>query len=152
MVQHTTLPHTCSWPSTSEGSTSAKEMCIPVWSCITLTCKGLEHPWVLVPAECWNQSHMDTEGWLYSTVSWNIIPLILFMWRIQVCKRGCFPSVTFPRVLFVNFLTQSSFPNDSVGPPAMQKTQEIWAQSLDWEDPLEEEMATSILKGRIYSV
>jgi len=39
-----------------------------------------------------------------------------------------------------------------VGPPAMQETQEIWAQSLDWEDPLEEEMATSILEGGIYSV
>ena len=99
MVQHTMLPHTRSWPSTSEGSTSAKGMCIPVWSCITLTCKGLEHPWILVPAECWNQSHMDTEGCLYSTLSWNIIPLILSAWRIQMCKRGRFPSVTFPRVL-----------------------------------------------------
>ena len=27
-------------------------------------------------------------------------------------------------------------------PPAMQKTQEMWVQSLDQEDPLEEEMAT----------
>ena len=24
----------------------------------------------------------------------------------------------------------------------MQKTQETWVQSLDWDDPLEEEMAT----------
>ena len=24
----------------------------------------------------------------------------------------------------------------------MQETQEMWIQSLDWEDPLEEEMAT----------
>jgi len=24
----------------------------------------------------------------------------------------------------------------------MQETQEMWVQSLDWEDPLEEEMAT----------
>ena len=35
--------------------------------------------------------------------------------------------------------------------PAMQKTQEMWVQSLGWEDPLEEEMATysSILAWKI---
>ena len=35
--------------------------------------------------------------------------------------------------------------------PAMQETQEIWVQSLGWEDPLEESMATrsSILAWRI---
>ena len=27
-------------------------------------------------------------------------------------------------------------------PPAVQETQEMWVQSLVWEDPLEEEMAT----------
>ena len=27
-------------------------------------------------------------------------------------------------------------------PPTMQETQETWVQSLGWEDPLEEEMAT----------
>ena len=36
-------------------------------------------------------------------------------------------------------------------PPAMQETQEIQVQSLGWEDPLEEEMAThaSILAWKI---
>ena len=36
-------------------------------------------------------------------------------------------------------------------PPAMQETQETWVWSLDWEDPLEEEMATqsSILACKI---
>ena len=31
------------------------------------------------------------------------------------------------------------FPDDSAvkNPPAMQKTQETWVQSLGWEDPLE---------------
>ena len=35
--------------------------------------------------------------------------------------------------------------------PAMQDTQETWVQSLGWEDPLKEEMAThfSILAGEI---
>ena len=35
--------------------------------------------------------------------------------------------------------------------PAMQETQEAWVESLGWEDPLEEEMAThsSILAGKI---
>ena len=27
-------------------------------------------------------------------------------------------------------------------PPAKQKTQKMWVQSLGWEDPMEEEMAT----------
>ena len=27
-------------------------------------------------------------------------------------------------------------------PPAMQETQEMWVQSLDWEDTLEKEIAT----------
>ena len=36
-------------------------------------------------------------------------------------------------------------------PPAMQETQEIQVQSLGWEDPLEEEMAThaSIIAWKI---
>jgi len=36
------------------------------------------------------------------------------------------------------------FPGDSVvkNLPAMQETPETWVRSLDWEDPLEEEMAT----------
>ena len=35
--------------------------------------------------------------------------------------------------------------------PAMQEVQETWVQSLDWEDPLEKEMAihSSILAWRI---
>ena len=35
-------------------------------------------------------------------------------------------------------------------PPAMQETQEMWAQSLGQEDPLEEEMTThsSTLRGK----
>ena len=35
--------------------------------------------------------------------------------------------------------------------PAMQETEEMWVQSLGWEDPLEEEMAThsSILAWKI---
>ena len=35
--------------------------------------------------------------------------------------------------------------------PAVQETQEMWAQSLGWEDPLEKEMAThsSILAWEI---
>ena len=45
------------------------------------------------------------------------------------------------------------FPGGSVvkHPPAMQETQEMWVWSLNWEDPLEEEMAThsSILAWRI---
>ena len=38
--------------------------------------------------------------------------------------------------------------------PAMQKTQEMRILSLDWEDPLEEEMAThsSTLKGRLLRI
>jgi len=49
------------------------------------------------------------------------------------------------------YINSSSLVAQSVkNPPAMQKTQ---AQSLDWEDPLEKEMAThsSILSWRIPS-
>ena len=52
---------------------------------------------------------------------------------------------------FFTFLRE--FPCGSVikNPPAMQEPQETQVQSLDWEDPLEEEMAThsSILDWRI---
>ena len=45
------------------------------------------------------------------------------------------------------------FPGGSMvkNPLAMQETQETWAQSLSWEDPLEEEMSTysSILDWNI---
>ena len=45
------------------------------------------------------------------------------------------------------------FPGGSVvkNPPIMQESQETWVQSLGWEDPLEEGMAThsSILAWRI---
>ena len=45
------------------------------------------------------------------------------------------------------------FPSGSVvkSPPAMQELQETWVQTLSWEDPLEEAMATysSILAWRI---
>ena len=45
------------------------------------------------------------------------------------------------------------FPNGSVGKEclAMQETQKTWVQSLGWEEPLEEGMAThsSILAWRI---
>ena len=36
------------------------------------------------------------------------------------------------------------FPDSSAvkNPPAMQETRETWVQSLAWDDPLEEEMAT----------
>jgi len=34
-------------------------------------------------------------------------------------------------------------------PPVMQEVQETWIQPLDCEDPLEKEMATSILAGKI---
>ena len=45
------------------------------------------------------------------------------------------------------------FPGGSVikSPPAMQELQETWVQSLGWQDPLEEGMAThsSLLAWRI---
>ena len=48
------------------------------------------------------------------------------------------------------------FPSVSAvkNPPAMQEMQEMWVRSLDWEDPLEESMATpsSILAWRVHGV
>ena len=49
--------------------------------------------------------------------------------------------------------THADFPSGSVvkNPSAMQEPQETWVQSLQWEDPLQEGMAThsSILAWRI---
>ena len=51
------------------------------------------------------------------------------------------------------FLLILGFPGGSVvkNPPAMQEMQETWVQSLGWEDPLEEGIATlsSILARKI---
>ena len=50
-------------------------------------------------------------------------------------------------------MVPKGFPGGSMvkNPPAMQETQETWAQSLSWEDPLEEEMSaySSILNWNI---
>ena len=48
------------------------------------------------------------------------------------------------------FLMKGDFSGGSVkNPPAMQEVQETQVQSLDWEDPMDEEMVThsSILPG-----
>ena len=47
-------------------------------------------------------------------------------------------------LLFNQYDIQRGFAGGSVvkNPPAMQETQEVRVQSLDWEDPLEKEMAT----------
>ena len=51
------------------------------------------------------------------------------------------------------YINNEGFPGGSAikNPPAMQETQEMWVQSLGWEDPLEEGLAThsSILAWRI---
>ena len=56
------------------------------------------------------------------------------------------------KVIFILFC-DLGFPSESVAKEsaAMQETQEMWVQSLDLEDPLDEEMAThtSILAWRI---
>ena len=41
-------------------------------------------------------------------------------------------------------LSKPGFPGDTTvnNPSTMQETQETWAQSLGWKDPLEKEMAT----------
>ena len=58
-----------------------------------------------------------------------------------------------PKLLSGSKLLHGGFPNGSAIKilPAMQETQETQVQSLDWEDPLKEEMAThsSILAWKI---
>ena len=56
--------------------------------------------------------------------------------------------ITFPHPLFVGASPMAQWVKN---PPAVQETQETWVQSLGWEDPLEEKMAThsSILAWRI---
>ena len=54
---------------------------------------------------------------------------------------------------FLGYSCEGSFPGGSAvkNPPAIQETQEMWVQSLGWEDPLEEGVATHsrILAWRI---
>ena len=61
-----------------------------------------------------------------------------------------------PKLLSGSKLLHGGFPNGSAIKilPAMQETQETQVQSLDWEDPLKEEMAThsSILASRILAM
>ena len=61
----------------------------------------------------------------------------------------CIVFTFFERLIFVRYGTWGSLVAQTVkNPPAMQET---WVQSLSWEDPLEEEMAThsSIFAWRI---
>ena len=110
MVQHKMLPHTHSWPSTSEVSTSAEGMCILVWSYITLTCKGLEHPWILVPAECWSQSRMDTEGWLYSSLPGIQSPWYCLYEEFRCVNKNASPAPPSPGFSLWLFKLSQAFP------------------------------------------
>ena len=60
-----------------------------------------------------------------------------------VCVCVCVCVCTYTRAALVAQMVKN--------PLSMQETQETWVQSLGWEDPLEEEMAThfSILAWRI---
>ena len=60
------------------------------------------------------------------------------MWTQQISLLGISSEITTKNIV------REGFPSGSVvkNPPAMQEPQETQVQSLDGEDPLEEEMAT----------
>ena len=70
---------------------------------------------------------------------------------VSVCLSlglaSCGPEDCGQNIIFSSEYTFcAGFPGGSVvkNLPAMQETQEMWVQSLGWEDPLEKEMTTSI--------
>ena len=61
------------------------------------------------------------------------------------------PLLTYNLVNYKEFFWASQMALVLKNPPASRRCKETWVQSLDWEDPLEEGMAThlSILAWRI---
>jgi len=103
--------------------------------------------WVLIHSLSWDRefkflaSHHVTRIWM-SFISWNEISKILCLSSCQIlCREGTMDTAI---LLFNQYDIQRGFAGGSVvkNPPAMQETQEVRVQSLDWEDPLEKEMAT----------
>ena len=77
---------------------------------------------------------MKYGGWILSDpISYNLTQkewLLSFSWEVKILSE--------------ENLDWPSFPGGSAvrNPPAMQETQEMWVQSLGWEDPLKEGTAT----------
>ena len=67
--------------------------------------------------------------------------------NIQNVLTTFYPAFSLKKKFYLGLPGVSAIKNS----PAMQETQEMWVQSLGWEDPLEEGMAThsSILALRI---
>ena len=77
------------------------------------------------------------------------LPFICYCWYVCLWNCVCLYSwYTHPYAIAV---WTSQVAQTVKNPPTMPETQEIWAWSLGWEDPLEEEIATqsSILAWRI---
>ena len=85
-------------------------------------------------------------------VSFWLLLITIVIWsitKLQTITNLCLflnGKVDTYRVTFFQrvFILLDGFPSVSVvkKPPAVQETQEMWVQSLGWEDPLEEKMTT----------
>ena len=84
-------------------------------------------------------SPANMNAWIFFFFNWSILAL-------QFCVNPCCESAICIRISGASQVAQ--WVNN---PPAVKETQETWARSLGWEDPLEEGMATHsrILAWRI---
>ena len=71
--------------------------------------------------------------------NWSLLPEMLVLER--VFNESRLPSCT-PQILWLLVYDVGGFPGGRIHLP-VQETPEMWVQSLDWEDPLEKEMATT---------
>ena len=120
---------------------------------------------VLLPAQCFSwctySAYKLNNGWQYTALMYSFsyfqsvvpYPILLLPDLHTGFSRGrsgglVFPSLCWGKKQVEKLWLQSNFAQMVKNLPAMQET---WVQSLGWEDPLEENMAThcSILAWRI---
>ena len=86
-------------------------------------------------------------------LTWYILFFLFIQQRKYICLKILPGVVYLSCVAAFFFFFLLIYPSDSAvkNPPAMQKLQELWVQSLGWEDSLDKGIAThsSILAWRI---
>ena len=122
---------------------------IPIWASLVAQMvkhlPAMQETWVLTlgqedPLEKKMATHSSTLAW---KIPWTEEPgRLQSMWSQRVGHDWA---------TLLTFIWGAGFPSVSLikNPPAMQEPQETWVQSLGHEEPLEEEMATVFLPGKI---
>ena len=122
---------------------------IPIWASLVAQMvkhlPAMQETWVLTlgqedPLEKKMATHSSTLAW---KIPWTEEPgRLQSMWSQRVGHDWA---------TLLTFIWGAGFPSVSLvkNPPAMQEPQETWVQSLGHVEPLEEEMATVFLPGKI---